>query len=171
MTRPVSLPGSAPRRRAPYENWRPPIIGVSVLAPVGTTDLLLPCLPGNALVLPTGTVEDGQSPEDAARAVLRGMPDGLPVRRRVAVDQVQMRRRKIITHLVATEPLTPGNCRALAYRDPRATIRVLPVGQALESLHHKVRTRVVLGLQALATGAVIYTEDGQMPQLKAMPPT
>ncbi|MFG3134399.1 hypothetical protein ACGFZU_42805 [Streptomyces tendae] len=49
-----------PRALEPYENWRPPIIGVSVLAPVGATSLILPCIFGDIPLLPTGAVEEGQ---------------------------------------------------------------------------------------------------------------
>ncbi|MEV7205272.1 MULTISPECIES: hypothetical protein [unclassified Streptomyces] len=148
-----------PRALEPYENWRPPIIGVSVLAPVGATGLILPCIFGDIPLLPTGAVEEGQSPEEAAQAVLTGLPGGLPIRRRVAVDQVQMRRRKVITHLVATESLTVQEANALAYRDARAQIRVFSTTQAIHALPERSRRRVLLGLQALAIGAMVDARD------------
>ncbi|QUI32626.1 hypothetical protein H9W91_18505 [Streptomyces alfalfae] len=169
MTSVAALPVPKPRTRAPYENWRPPIIGVSVLAPVGATGLVVPCMPGGTLVLPTGTVEDGQSPEEAAQAVLTGLPDGLPIRRRVAVSQVQMRRRKVITHLVVTAPLAVQEAHSLMYRDVRADVRVLPTEKAVAALPEKSRARVLLGLQALAIGAMVYVRDGEIQRIDSVP--
>ncbi|MFE7660400.1 hypothetical protein [Streptomyces celluloflavus] len=168
MTPVATPPAPAPQKRGPYENWRPPITGVGVLAPVGATSLVLPCLPGGALVLPTGTVQEGQSPEEAAQAVLTGLPHGLPVRRRVAVDQVQMRRRKITTHIVVTAPLTVREARALTYRDPRAGVQVLLTAQALAALPERAQMRALLGLQALAIGAMIYMRDGEIQRLESV---
>ncbi|MFJ7242154.1 hypothetical protein ACIQWB_34185 [Streptomyces olivaceus] len=154
--------------RATYENWRPPIIGVSVLAPVGTTGLVLPCIFGAAPLLPTGTVEEGQSPEEAAQAVLTGMPDGLPIRCRVVVDHVQMRRRNVITHLVATESLTVQEANCLTYRDARAKVRVLSTAQAIPALPDRSRGRLLLALQALAIGATADAGDSQIQRLDAV---
>lgn len=160
----------APRRRAPYENWRPPIIGVSVLTLVGNSDLVLPRFHDGTYVLPTGDVEDGQSPEAAGRAVLTGLAASLAVQRQVAVDEVQMRRRKVITHVVITEPLSVREACALAYRDPRADVQVLPRTRALSVLTHKAQLRAFLGLQAAAIGAMLYLLDGQIVRVEDIRP-
>lgn len=166
---PTLTPTATPRTRTPYENWRPPIVGVSVLIPVGAHELALASVPGSALVLPTGAVEHDQSPEEAAQAVLTGLPGGLPVRRRVAVEQVQLRRRKIITHLVVTAPLTRCVAEQLAYRDVRATVHVLPTVQAVAALPQRARARALLGLQALAIGAMVHIRDGEVQRLESVP--
>ncbi|MYX77625.1 hypothetical protein [Streptomyces sp. SID3915] len=158
-----------PQPRTPYENWRSPIIVVSVLAPVGATGLVLPCMPGGAMVIPTGTVEAGQSPEEAAQTVLTGLPNGLPIRRRVAVSQVQMRRRKVITHLIVTASLAVQEANSLVYRDVRAEVRVLPTDHAVAALPEKARARVLLGLQALAIGAMVYVRDGEFQRIDSVP--
>ncbi|WP_432104086.1 hypothetical protein [Streptomyces sp. bgisy091] len=163
---PALAPTAAPRRRAPYENWRPPIVGVSVLVPVGAHELALVRVPGGALVLPTGAFEQEQSSEEAAQAVFTG----LPVRRRVAVEQVQMRRRTVITHLVVTDSLTRGVAEVLAYRDPRAEVHILPTVQAVAALPQRARSRALLGLQALAIGAMVYIRDGEVQRLESVPP-
>ncbi|MCZ0998008.1 hypothetical protein O1M63_07285 [Streptomyces mirabilis] len=62
---------TAPRIRAPYENWRPPVIGVSLLVPVGADRLAVADLRG-MLMLPGGGVHERQRPEDAAHRVLSG---------------------------------------------------------------------------------------------------
>lgn len=155
--------------RAPYENWRPPSIGVSVLVPVGAHEVALACVPGGTLVLPTGAIEHDQSPEEAARAVLTGLPEGLPVRRTVAVEQVQMRRRKIITHLVVTDPLTRRVAEMLVYRDLRAEVHILPTVQAVAALPQRARARALISLQALAIGAMVYIRDGEVQWLEAVP--
>ncbi len=121
-------------------------------------------------MLPAGAVEHDQSPEEAAQAVLTGLPDGLPVRRRVAVDQVQMWRRKVITHIVVTAPLTRGQAETLTYRDPRAEVRVLPTVQAVAALPERAGARALLGLQALAIGALVYVRDGEIQRLESVPP-
>jgi hypothetical protein len=156
-----------PRARAPYENWRPPVVGVSVLVPVGARHLVMTDLRG-LLALPTGSVETGRSIEEAAQAVLTGLTEGLPVRRRVVEDQVQMRRRKVITHMVATNPLTYEEATALTYRDPRADVRVLPTVQAVAALAERGRTRALLGLQALAIEAMVYLPDGEIQRLESV---
>ncbi|MFJ2818528.1 hypothetical protein [Streptomyces sp. NPDC087294] len=167
---PVAAPAlTTPRTRTPYENWRPPVISVSVLALVGATGLVLPRLPGHPWTLPTGPVDDGQSPEEAAQAVLTGLPGGLPVHRRVVVDQIQMRRRKIITHLVVTAPLTTHEANALTYRDPRAEVRTVRTARVLPCLPERARFRALLGLQTLATGATLYLRDGEVQRLEPAP--
>ncbi|MGF1236317.1 hypothetical protein ACQSME_03520 [Streptomyces sp. 2-6] len=69
--------------QAPYEDWRPPIHGVSLLIPVGADALAVADL-RSLIMLPTGTVSDGQTPEQAARDLLLGAPDGLPALRATA---------------------------------------------------------------------------------------
>ncbi|MGW5731740.1 MULTISPECIES: hypothetical protein [Streptomyces] len=166
------MPALAPAltMRAPYEDWRPPVIGVSVLVPVGAHQLLIVSGPGSTLALPTGAVGHDQSPEEAAQAVLTGLPGGLPVQRRVAVLQVQMRRRKVITHIVVTGPLTRAVAGTLTYRDPRAAVRILPTAQAVDILPERARTRALLSLQALAIGALVYVRDGEIQRLEDVRP-
>ncbi|MGW7715558.1 hypothetical protein ACWGKK_14745 [Streptomyces chartreusis] len=146
-------------RRAAYENWRPPVIGVSLLLPVGADCLAVADLRG-ALMLPVGGVFDEQTPEEAAHHVLAGPPGELRLLRRVAVDWVQARRRKVITHVLAAAPMTHSAVEALAYRDPRATVRVMPTLQFVDQMWPPARTRVLVGLQALATGETTCLEGG-----------
>ncbi|MEU1221373.1 hypothetical protein [Streptomyces microflavus] len=122
-------------------------------------------------VLPTGNVEDGRSPEEAAQSVLAGGPASvLPVQRQVAVDRVQMRRRQVVTHVVVTEPLTGTEVRALTYRDPRADVQVLPVTRALSVLPRKAQLRAILGLQAAAIGAMFHLQDGHIARVEDVRP-
>ncbi len=99
-----------------------------------------------------------------------GLSDGLPVRRRGAVDQVQMRRRKIITHIVATMPLTLRKTSTFLYRDPRADVRVLTIGAATAALPETARTRALLGLQSPAIGAMVHVEEGEIQRLEPVLP-
>ncbi|MEU1592864.1 hypothetical protein ABZ468_08360 [Streptomyces sp. NPDC005708] len=110
------------------------------------------------LTVPVGAVADGQTPEQAAHQVLRGAPDGLPSLRYLVLDRVQMRRRRVITHVLATEPMTREAVTSLAYRDPRATICVLPTRQIIDQASPQARLRILVGLQALATGVTSYIE-------------
>ncbi|MEU1566243.1 hypothetical protein ABZ504_38630 [Streptomyces mirabilis] len=158
---------AAPRMRAPYENWRPPVIGVCLLVPVGADCLAVADLRG-MLLLPCGGVYDRQTPEDAAHRVLSGPPGSLRLLRRVAVDWVQARRRKVITHVLATAPMTREVVGHLIYRDPRATVRVLPTMRVIDDLPTQGRLRVLVGLQALATGETAYIEGGVV--LPSAPP-
>jgi hypothetical protein len=119
--------------------------------------------------IPVGSVNDDQAAEQAAQFTLPGLPGGLPIRRCVAVDEVQMRRRKVITHIVVTAPLTEADAARLAYRDPRAELRALPTGRAIAELPQRARERALLGLQALAIGVVAYLEDGVVQCLEAVP--
>ncbi|MFC9616633.1 hypothetical protein [Streptomyces sp. NPDC056938] len=151
-----------------YANWRPAVTGVTVLALVGVDSLVLPCLMGG-LVLPTGAVEDGQSPQDAAQLVLSGMPGGLPIQRRVAVDEVHTRRRKVISHLVVTALLAVEEAQYLAYRDPRADMSVLRTTEAVPLLTETARARTLLGLQALAINAMVYNRNGAIEHLEYVP--
>ncbi|WP_326708012.1 hypothetical protein OG758_48595 [Streptomyces sp. NBC_01474] len=159
---------TALRKHSGYANWRPAITGVTVLALVGVDNLVLPCLMGG-LVLPTGAVEDGQSPQHAAQLVLSGMPGDLPIQRRVAVDEEHTRRRKIISHLVVTAPLTVEEAQCLVYRDPRADTDVLRTTEAVSLLTEPARARALLGLQALAINAMVYNHNGAIEHLESVP--
>ncbi|MFD8965089.1 hypothetical protein ACFV0C_08805 [Streptomyces sp. NPDC059568] len=142
---------------------------MTVLVPVGADGLLTADVTGHGdLVLPVGNVEDHQTPEEAAQLVLPGAPNGLPILRRVAVDQVQMRRRKVVTHIVVTSSLTQKDAMGLAYRDPRAILRVLHTTQAVAELPERARARALLGLQALAIGVMAYLEDGTVQRLESV---
>ncbi|MFM9629841.1 MULTISPECIES: hypothetical protein [Streptomyces] len=147
------------RRTAPYENWRPPVIGVSLLVPVGSDSLVVADL-RDLILMPTGSVHDGRKPSEAAHDVLRGAPEGLPVLRRVALACTQMRRRKVITHIWATAPMSREDVGALSYHDPRADVRVLPTMRVVDELTQSGRLRVLVALQALATGETAYIEGG-----------
>ncbi|MEU1449005.1 hypothetical protein, partial [Streptomyces mirabilis] len=57
----------------------------------------------------------------------------------------------------------------LIYRDPRATVRVLPTMRVIDDLPTQGRLRVLVGLQALATGETAYIEGGVV--LPSAPPT
>ncbi|MFC6066998.1 hypothetical protein [Streptomyces ochraceiscleroticus] len=130
---------------------------MTLLVPVGADALVIVDLLGGTM-LPTGAVYDGQAPEQAAQNVLHGVPGGLPLVRRVALAWVQMRRRKVITHVLATEPMPRKDVEQLIYRDPRAEVRVLPTLQVIDKLTPKGRLRALVGLQALATGETAYIE-------------
>ncbi|MET9833930.1 hypothetical protein ABZ078_32570 [Streptomyces sp. NPDC006385] len=67
-----------------------------------------------------------------------------------------MRRRKVITHVLATEPMTRMEVGHLTYRDPRADVRVLPTMQVIDKLTPKGRLRALVGLQALPTGETAH---------------
>ncbi|MEU3008025.1 hypothetical protein [Streptomyces sp. NPDC006863] len=166
MTSVAALPAPGARRGAPYENWRPPIVGVTVLAIVRNGRLLLLQLHDGSYVLPTSGVEDEQSPEEAAQGALTGLPSGLPVQRRVVVDWVQMRRRQVFTHVVVTEPLTGTEVRALTYRDPRADVQVLPTRRALAVLPPRAQLRAALGLQAATIDATFHLADGRIARVE-----
>ncbi|MFF1917033.1 hypothetical protein ACFVYE_36890 [Streptomyces sp. NPDC058239] len=117
-------------------------------------------------MLPVGPVGDGETPEQAAQHVLAGVPSGLPILRRVVVDEVQMRRRKIITHILVTGPITCEDTAFLSYRDPRAVLRALPTVRAIAELPEDARARALIGLQALAIGAVAHLEAGTVQRLE-----
>jgi hypothetical protein len=160
---------------ARYENWRPPVIGVAFLIPVGADALVVADLRG-LITLPTGSVHDGQTPEQAAQDVLRGSTDGLPLLRRVVLTSTQTRRRKVITHHLATEPMTRQTVGQLIYRDPRADVRVLPTLRVLDSVTAAGKQRILVALQALATGTTAYIEGNTVlpsltPDLQADPST
>ncbi|MFE7543830.1 hypothetical protein [Streptomyces platensis] len=84
----------------------------------------------------------------------------LLILRRVALAWQQTRRRKVITHVLATAPLTRAAVGYLAYRDPRANVRVLPTMRVLKDLNEVGRLRALVALQALATGETAYIEGG-----------
>jgi hypothetical protein len=159
MAVPASLVVSETRRRAVYEDWRPPVIGVALLIPVGAGCLAVADLQG-LLMLPVGGVFGQQTPMEAASRVLFGPPGDLRLLRRVAVDWVQTRRRKVITHVMATAPLTPDNVERLIYRDARARVRVMATHQFVDQVWPGVRPRILVGLQALATGTTAYLAGG-----------
>ncbi|MYS42332.1 hypothetical protein GTY23_14015 [Streptomyces sp. SID5998] len=115
LPRAVHAPAPA---QAPYEDCRPPIHGVSLLVPVGADALVVADL-RSLIMLPTGTVSDGQTPEQAARDPLLGAPDGLPALQRVDCVRKRLRRRKVVTHVLATKPMTRETVAQFAYRDPR----------------------------------------------------
>ncbi|MEV5815925.1 hypothetical protein [Streptomyces mutabilis] len=142
-----------PRLRASYENWRPPVVGVSLLVPVGADCIVVADLRG-MLMLPLGGVYDGQTLQEASRRVLTDASGELPLLRHVAVDWVQTRRRKVITHVMATTPMTREAVTDLVYRDPRATVRVMPTMQFLDQAWPAGKMRLLVSIQALATGAV-----------------
>lgn len=147
------------RKIAPYENWRPPLVAVSLLVPVETSHLLLAELRSDLLV-PCGPAHNGQAPERAAQNILLGAPSGIPVLRPVAVDWVQMRRRQIFTYVVATNPLTRADAACLTYLDGRADLLMLPTAQATAALPALARARVLAGLKALADHEMAHLEAG-----------
>ncbi|MFE9679490.1 hypothetical protein ACFYO5_36200 [Streptomyces sp. NPDC006259] len=149
----------APRRRTPYENWRPPVIGVSLLVPVGADSITVIDLRG-MLMLPVGCVHDGQTPKEAGYRTLADPGGHLRILRRVTIDCVQTRRRKVITHVFAAAPMTREAVTGLVYRDPRATVRVMPTLQFLDRAWPSGRGRLVVSLQALATGETARIDDG-----------
>ncbi|WP_172387217.1 hypothetical protein [Streptomyces sp. MNP-20] len=155
MATAVNLP--PPRPRARYENWRPPLYGVSLLIPVGTDALVITDLRG-LISLPAGPVAPDQSPQEAAQHVLRGAPGDLPELRHVVLASAQMRRRKVITHVLATAPITPKTAAHLAYHDPRAEVRVWPTMTVIDNVASLTQVRVLVGLQVLA--GVFQAEDG-----------
>ncbi|MFD4258519.1 hypothetical protein ACFWR9_13015 [Streptomyces sp. NPDC058534] len=91
-----------------------------------------------------------------------GPPGELRMLRRVAVDWVQMRRRKVITHVLAAAPISCEAVMSVSYRDPRATVRVMPALQVIDQVWPPARTRILVGLQALATGETAFIEAGQV---------
>ncbi|MEV0375711.1 hypothetical protein AB0I10_39225 [Streptomyces sp. NPDC050636] len=123
---------------------------MSFLVPVGADTLVVTDLLGS-IMMPTGAIQGGQTPQQASQDVLRGAPDVLA--------WVQTRRRKVITHVLATtEPMTREDVGHLIYRDPRADVRVPPTMSVVDGLPAKGRLRLLVGLQALATGEMAYIE-------------
>ncbi|MET9987164.1 hypothetical protein CJD44_21105 [Streptomyces sp. alain-838] len=147
-TAPVTA--SAHRRRTSYENWRPPIVGVSLLVPVGADCIVVADLRG-MLMLPVGGVYDGQPLQEASRRVLSDASGELQLLRRVAVDWVQTRRRKVINHVMVTTPISREAVTDLVYRDPRATVRVMPAMQFLDQASPAGKMRLLVSMRALAT--------------------
>lgn len=141
------------RPRAPYENWRPPLLGVCLVVPVEGGGLLMAELHG-ALMLPVGPMTEEQTPEQVANVVLQGTAHGLPGLRCVVVDEAQMRRRKVTVCVLITDPLTRAEARHLTYRDPRAYLRIIPTEEAIAALPEQGRPRAELALQAPAVGPV-----------------
>ncbi|MFH9677672.1 hypothetical protein ACH4L5_36195 [Streptomyces sp. NPDC017405] len=132
--------------------------GVALLVPVGVDRLVVADLRGT-LMLPVGGLHAGQTPAEAAHLVLAGLPGTLRLVRRVAVHRVQMRRRKVITHVLAAACTPPDAVHRLEYRDPRATVRVMPTQEFIDQLWTPARYRVLVSLQALATNQTAYIED------------
>ncbi|MGW3661168.1 hypothetical protein ACWD6R_38525 [Streptomyces sp. NPDC005151] len=124
------------------------------------SDLLLVDITGHGdLMLPTGSMEVGETPEQAAQPVLLGASNTLTILRRVAVDQVQTRRRKVITHIVATQPLAQDDAAVLFYRDPRAVLLSMPCARAISSQR-----------QGIARNAhTAHNAHQSNPQVRAMP--
>jgi hypothetical protein len=143
------------------------VVGVALLVPVGSDCLVVADLQG-MLTLPCGPVHDGQTLQEAAHRILCGPAGDLQLLRHVAVDWVQTRRRKVITHLLAVLSATPDTVERLIYRDPRATVRVMPTLRLLDQVQPTTRTRIVVGLHALATGETFSIEGGEV---QAEPPT
>ncbi|OSC69944.1 hypothetical protein B5181_11295 [Streptomyces sp. 4F] len=136
------------------------MVGVCLLLPVGADCLAIADLQG-MLTLPVGTVDSGQTPEQAAHAVLHGSPTHLPNLRHVAVHEVQARRRRVITHiLAAATAMTHDTVTALRYRDPRAVLRAIPTLQFLDQVPLSTRARTLAALQALATGTTAHLRTG-----------
>ncbi|MEU3901794.1 hypothetical protein [Streptomyces sp. NPDC045251] len=157
-----------PLRRTLYENWKPPVIGVCLLLPVGADCLAIADLHG-MLTLPVGTVDNGQTPEQAAHAVLPGSPTQLPNLRHVAVHEVQARRRQVITHiLAAATAMTHDTVTTLRYRDPRAVLRAIPTLHFLDQAPPPTRARTLAALQAQATGTTAHLRTGCA---RSQPPT
>ncbi|MEV5979590.1 hypothetical protein [Streptomyces sp. NPDC052114] len=136
------------------------------MVPVGAHALVVAELHGS-IALPTGTMHEGQAPEQAAPRVLHGS-NGLPRLRPVALAWVQMRRRRVITHVLATAPMAREDAEQLIYCDPRASIRVLPTTHAIDRFPAQGRLRLLVALRALATGEPAYLE-GNMLRTSAPP--
>jgi hypothetical protein len=111
-------------------------------------------------VLPGATPENDREAERAARHAMSGVEHGLPIRRQVGIDVTQMRRRKVIVHLFATELLTHAEADLLRPLDPRAVPSVLPVSSWLTGLPERTLGRVALGLTAFQTGLFVRLEGG-----------
>lgn len=150
----ATAPAAVPHRHTPYENWKPPMVGVSLLLPVGADCLAIADLHG-MLTLPIGTVNDGQTVEQAAHAVLPGLPIQLLNLRHVAVHEVQARRRKVITHVLAATAIPHGTVTSPRC-DPRAVLKVMPTLQFLDHTSPRTRARTLTALQALATGTTAH---------------
>ncbi len=147
----ATAPAPAPRRHAPYENWKPPVVGICLLLPVGTDCLAVANLQG-ILTLPVGTVNKGQTLEQASHAVMPGLQSHRLNLRHAAVHEVQARRRKVVTHVLAATAITHDTVTTLRYRDPRAVLKVMPTLQFLDHTSPRTRARTLSALQALATG-------------------
>ncbi|REH18374.1 hypothetical protein SAMN05428941_0062 [Streptomyces sp. 2114.2] len=147
----ATAPAPVPRRHAPHENWKPPAVGICLLLPVGARCLAIADLQG-ILTLPVGTVNKGQTLEQASHAVLPGLQSHRLNLRHVAVHEVQARRKKVVTHVLAARAVTHDTVTTLRYRDPRAVLKVMPTLQFLDHTSPRTRARTLSALQALATG-------------------
>lgn len=148
----------APRRHGLYENWKPPVVGVCLLLPVGADCLSVADLRG-MLTLPVGTVDNGQTLEQAAHAVVTGPPTPLLNLRHVAVHEIQTRRRKVITHVLAATTMAHDTVATLRYRDPRAVLGIMPTPQFLDQASPPLCARTLTALQALATGTTAQLRE------------
>ncbi|MBP5941685.1 hypothetical protein F3K43_41540 [Streptomyces sp. LBUM 1476] len=137
--------------KTPYTNWRPPLIGVSLFVPVDGDALLVAKTMGG-IVLPVGGVREGQTVEHAAREVLPG--GELPHLRRVFTDRRQMRRRAVVTHVLATAAMSQDETLPFAYRDPRGMLLILTIREAISRMPPRTRSRVELAALTLAGGTV-----------------
>jgi len=148
VTRTVTAP-ELTGTQVPCTNWRSPLVGVSLFVPVGDDALLVAETTGG-VVLPVGGVRDGQTPEQAAHEVLTG--GELPPLRRVFTCEQQMRRRTVVTHVLATAVMSRDDTIAFTYRDPRGTLLVLPFREAISRMTPGARSRVLLAALVLADG-------------------
>lgn len=145
---------SKPQTRASYENWRPPILWAAVLVRVEPDHLVLNDTSGRGdFVLPGAPITGRQVPVEAARRALFGSV--APVFVPVAIDHVQMRRRQVTVHLLASLPIPRIEAAELAPGDRRATPRILPVKDALALLPSRARTRATAGLATLHAGRTV----------------
>ncbi|MFJ5307474.1 hypothetical protein [Streptomyces sp. NPDC088350] len=111
-------------------------------------------------VLPGAAIENDREAERAASHAMSGVEYGMAIRRQVGIDVTQMRRRKVIVHLFATELLTRAEVALLRPLDPRAVPSVLPVPSCLTDLPERALGRVALGLIAFQTGLFVRLEGG-----------
>lgn len=145
---------SKPQTRAPYENWRPAILWAAVLVRVEPDHLLLIDTSGRGdFVLPGAPITGQQVPVEAARRALFGT--AVPVFVPVAIDHVQMRRRQVTVHLLASLPIPRNEAAELTPRNRRASPRILPLKDALALLPSRARARATACLAALHAGRTI----------------
>jgi hypothetical protein len=62
--------------------------------------------------------------------------------------------------VLASAPLTRAAVDALAYRDPRANVHVMPTLEFIGQVWSHARLRILVSLQALATGSTARIENG-----------
>jgi predicted transcriptional regulator len=71
-----------------------------------------------------------------------------------------MRRRKVITHIVASRPLSLADAASLTYRDPRALIRTIPTADVVGHLPECAHGRTLAALGALEHSELAHLEAG-----------